>query len=81
MHAFSRGLIFFAIFYVVYALGAYRFPRSEISKELARVPSVWLLAPVRWLYWLVLLPMASLFEALLLAFVAFCSGGLLIAVQ
>jgi len=81
MSEFARGLFLFAVIYSVYALGAIAVPRGEVSQFLARIPKIWPLAPLRFIVWALVLPLISVFQALLLAFLAFCAGGLLMAFQ
>ena len=81
MHALPECLLLFAVLYAAYSLSTFPFPQREIDKELERIPKGWVLAPVRLLAWVLLLPLASMFEALLLAFVAFSIGGLMIAIH
>jgi hypothetical protein len=81
MEAFANTLLFFAVLYGVYALGAFAVPRAEVSTLLARFPKAWFLAPFRLLLWALLLPMVSTFEALVLAFLAFSLSGLLLVLQ
>jgi len=81
MSELARGLLVFAVIYTVYALGAISVPRGEIDQFLTRVPKSWPFAPLRFLLWSLLLPLISVFQALLLAFLAFCAGGLLMALQ
>jgi hypothetical protein len=81
MEVISHALLFFAVLYGVYALGAFAVPRTGVNTLLARFPKVWFLAPFRLLLWALLLPMVSTVEALLLAFLVFSVGGLLLALQ
>jgi hypothetical protein len=81
MKAAAHVLFLFSLLYAVYTLSAFQIwknGREEISSIQSRIPSVWLLAPIKLLLWVVLLPFASVFEGLLLAFVAFCAASIFV---
>jgi hypothetical protein len=80
MKQFGTALLIFALIYGGYALCT--FPMGEAGRKgvaelRARLPTVWTFAPIRLVLWVVLLPIASLFEGLLFAILLFSLGGLL----
>ena len=80
MKQLGTALLLFAFVYGGYALCTFPMGesgRNEVAELRARLPPLWPFAPIRFLLWLLLLPISSLFEGLLLAFLLFSVGGLL----
>ena len=80
MKQLGTALLIFAFVYGGYALCTFPMGesgRKEVAELRARLPTVWPFAPIRLLLWLLLLPISSLFEGLLFAFLLFSVGGLL----
>lgn len=81
MEEFSLGLVIFSLLYTVYAVSGMVSAPKESQDLLARFPKAWFLAPLRLVLWVLLLPMTSVPEKLLLAFTLFCLGALLLVLQ
>ena len=80
MKQLGSALLLFAFVYGGYALCTFPMGesgRKDFAELRARLPTVWPFAPIRFLLWLLFLPISSLFEGLLLAFLLFSVGGLL----
>ena len=82
MDVLAKALFWFAILYVVYAASTFPLPsssRAEVANFKAHLPSNPLFAPIRFMIWLITLPMESVFSAFVLAGTALCLSGLFLA--